>query len=83
MWEGNLVHWLLELCKGESVKLLNEMDKDGEDSCEQFNTLRLQKIPNHLHKEEQVTLTTYKTLKDWRILGKKRKNNLPGDVIKF
>lgn len=82
MWESNLVHWLLELCKGESVNLLNETNKDGEDSCEQFNTLRLQKIPNHFYKE-QVTLTTYKILKDWMFLGKKKKNILPDDVFKF
>lgn len=83
MWESNLVHWLLELCKGESVNLLNETNKDGEDSCEQFNTLRLQKILNHFYKEEQVTLTTYKILKDWMFLGKKKKIILPGDVFKF
>lgn len=50
MWEGNLVHWLVELCKGESVNLLNEMNKEGEDSCEQFNTLRLKRIAYHFYK---------------------------------
>lgn len=45
------------------------MNKEGKDFCEQLNILRLQKIPNHFYKEEQVNLTTYKTLKDWRIGG--------------
>jgi len=46
------------------VNLLKEISKEREDLCEQFNTLRLQKIPNQFYKEEQVTLTMYKTLKD-------------------
>lgn len=65
--------------------LVNEISKEGEDSCEQLNSLKLQKIPNDFHKEEQVTLTTSKTLKNWRISEEKKKWKyvLPGDVIKF
>lgn len=65
--------------------LLKKIYKDVEDSWEHLNSLRLQKVPKIFYKEEQVTLTTYKTLKNWRISEEKKKwkNVLPHDVIKF
>lgn len=42
----------------------NEINKEGEDSWEQLNSLRLQKVSNDFYKEEQVTLITYKTQKN-------------------
>lgn len=44
--------------------LVNEINKEGEDSWEQLNSLRLQKVSNDFYKEEQVTLITYKTQKN-------------------
>lgn len=45
-------------------RLINEINKECENSCQQLNSLRLQKVPNDFYKEVHITLTTYKTLKN-------------------